>query len=89
MLFVGFGMPLQELWITSFRAQLQPLVVFSAGAAFDYAAFPEVEGAPLLSSIAILSQLRLVDAKRLRYKIGTVPEGAFGDIKEKIRRLLI
>src|SRR5256885_3326713 len=58
-------------------------------AAFEYAAFPEVEGAPLLSSIAILSQLRLVDAKRLRYKIGTVPEVAFGEIKEKIRRLLV
>jgi len=57
-------------------------------AAFQYAPFPEVEGAPLLSSIAILSQLRLIDAKRLRYKIGTVPEDTFGSIKEKVRRLL-
>jgi N-acetylglucosaminyldiphosphoundecaprenol N-acetyl-beta-D-mannosaminyltransferase len=37
-LFVGFGMPLQELWITSYREQLRPLVVFSVGGALDYAA---------------------------------------------------
>jgi len=37
-LFVGFGMPAQELWITSHRAELEPLVVFSVGAAIDYAA---------------------------------------------------
>lgn len=58
-------------------------------AAFQYAAFPEEEDADFLSSIAILSQLRLIDAKRLRYKIGTVPEDAFDAIKEKIRRLLV
>ena len=32
--------------------------------------------------------VRLIDAKRLRYKIGTVPVDEFEDIKEKIRRLL-
>ena len=37
-LFVGFGMPLQELWITSHRSELRSLVVFSVGAALDYAA---------------------------------------------------
>jgi hypothetical protein len=58
-------------------------------ASFDYTAFPEVEGAPLLSSVAILSQLRLIDGKRLRYKIGTAHEDEFGLLKEKIRRLLV
>jgi mRNA interferase MazF len=58
-------------------------------ASFQYVAFPEIETAPLLTSVAILSQLRLIDGKRLRYKIGTVHEDAFGTIKEKLRRLLV
>lgn len=53
-----------------------------------YSGFPEVEGAALHSSVVILSQLRLVDAKRFRYKIGTVHEDEFAVIKEKIRQLL-
>jgi mRNA interferase MazF len=57
-------------------------------ASFNYVGSPEVETAPLLSSVAILSQLRLIDGKRLRYKIGTVREEEFGLLKEKIRRLL-
>jgi mRNA interferase MazF len=56
--------------------------------AFDYIVFPEVDGAPLAESVAILSQLRLLDIKRFRYKIGTAPAGAFELIKEKTRRLL-
>lgn len=55
---------------------------------FEYTAFPEVTRTPLLSSVAILSQLRLIDAKRLRYKIGTVTADDFADIREKIRRLV-
>jgi mRNA-degrading endonuclease toxin of MazEF toxin-antitoxin module len=39
--------------------------------------------------VGIVSQLRLIDSKRLRYKIGTVHAEEFGTIKEKIRRLLI
>lgn len=57
-------------------------------AMFKYAAFPESEDAELLSSVAILSQLRLIDGKRLRYKIGTVHADEFDRLKEKIRRLL-
>lgn len=37
-LLVGFGMPLQEYWITTNRDRLRPLVVFSVGAMFDYEA---------------------------------------------------
>ena len=55
---------------------------------FDYVAFPEVESAPLRSSVAILSQLRLLDGKRFRYKIGMVPTEAFASINEKTRQLL-
>ena len=50
---------------------------------FEYIVFPEVEGAPLRSSVAILSQLRLLDVKRLRYKIGTVPVATFGSKKKR------
>ena len=53
-----------------------------------YIVFPEVDGAPLRSSVAILSQLRLLDGKRFRYKIGTGPAETFELIKEKTRRLL-
>ena len=55
---------------------------------FEYTVFPEVANAPLRSSVAILSQLRLLDGKRIRYKIGTVPVDAFASIKEKTRQLL-
>lgn len=41
-----------------------------------------------IRSTAILSQIRLVDVKRLKYKIGTVSEGNFTSLKEKIRRLI-
>lgn len=39
-------------------------------------------------SIAIISQLRLVDAKRLLYKIGDIGEKDFSALKHKIRQLL-
>ena len=39
-------------------------------------------------STAILSQLRLVDAKRLKYKIGTIHQSDFETLKSKIRQLL-
>jgi len=54
--------------------------------AFEYIAFPEIDDAPLRPSVAILSQLRLLDIKRFRYKIGTVPTEMFGQIKEKTRQ---
>ena len=41
------------------------------------------------SSALILSQIRLVDAKRLAYKIGFVEMQDFVAIKEKIRQLLV
>ncbi|MDP2593946.1 MAG: type II toxin-antitoxin system PemK/MazF family toxin [bacterium] len=57
-------------------------------ARFPYSTFPEAKDAPLEWSVAILSQLRLIDGKRLRYKIGTVHAEEFDLIKDKIRQLL-
>lgn len=40
-------------------------------------------------STAILSQLRLLDAKRLQYRIGNISIKDFRILKEKIRQLLV
>lgn len=40
------------------------------------------------ASVVILSQVRLVDAKRLQYKIGDVKEGEFVKLKEALVALL-
>jgi N-acetylglucosaminyldiphosphoundecaprenol N-acetyl-beta-D-mannosaminyltransferase len=37
-LFVGMGMPRQELWVARHRASLPPCAIFTVGAAFDYEA---------------------------------------------------
>ncbi len=39
-------------------------------------------------SVAILSQIRLVDAKRLKYKMGDMGIAIFRNFKNKIRQLL-
>ena len=39
-------------------------------------------------SIGIISQLRLIDAKRLLYKIGDISEKDFSELKQKIRQLI-
>lgn len=39
-------------------------------------------------STAILSQIRLIDAKRLQYKLGTVSTECFVQIKERLKQLL-
>ncbi len=40
------------------------------------------------STSAILSQLRLIDSKRLSYKIGMVPENDFEEIKKRLSSFL-
>ncbi|MGZ3484976.1 MAG: WecB/TagA/CpsF family glycosyltransferase [Gemmatimonadaceae bacterium] len=77
-LLVGFGMPVQELWITSYREQLRPLVVFSVGAAFDYAAGNVVRGPQWLTQYGFEWLARLaIEPRRLwkRYLLG-LPEFA-------------
>lgn len=42
-----------------------------------------------MHSTAILSQLRLIDIKRLKYKNGTIKKSDFDLLKTKIRQLLV
>ncbi len=76
----------EVLWVIPLTKTWKPGNQYYAR--FEYAAFLAVEGAPLEASVGILSQLRLIDGKRLRYKIGTVHPDEFILIKERIRRLL-
>ena len=43
---------------------------------------------PKVRSTAILSQVRLIDAKRLKYKVGDIRQSDFELLKKKIRQLL-
>jgi mRNA interferase MazF len=47
----------------------------------------EAENIPRKSS-AILSQIRLIDAKRLGYKIGEVGQEEFKELKKKLKDLI-
>lgn len=42
-----------------------------------------------VESFAILSQIKLIDAKRLSNTIGTVPENTFSKLIEKLKALLL
>lgn len=77
-LLVGFGMPLQELWIAKHRRELAPLVVFANGATFDYVAGHIRRGPQWLTSHGFEWLTRLVvEPRRLwrRYLLG-LPEFA-------------
>jgi mRNA-degrading endonuclease toxin of MazEF toxin-antitoxin module len=39
-------------------------------------------------SCAILSQIRLIDTKRLKYKTGDIERQAYKNLKQKLKRLL-
>ena len=41
-----------------------------------------------VTSVAILSQIRLVDARRLDYTVGKIKEEGFKKLKEKLKELL-
>jgi N-acetylglucosaminyldiphosphoundecaprenol N-acetyl-beta-D-mannosaminyltransferase len=77
-LLVGFGMPLQELWIRKYRRELAPSVVFANGATFDYVAGHIARGPAWLTRHGFEWLTRLVvEPRRLwrRYLIG-LPEFA-------------
>jgi N-acetylglucosaminyldiphosphoundecaprenol N-acetyl-beta-D-mannosaminyltransferase len=77
-LLVGFGMPLQEEWITLHRSELRPLVVFAVGAMFDYVAGTVRRGPRLLTAHGFEWLTRLaIEPRRLwrRYLLG-LPEFA-------------
>jgi N-acetylglucosaminyldiphosphoundecaprenol N-acetyl-beta-D-mannosaminyltransferase len=71
-LFVGMGMPRQELWILDHLDALPPCAVFSVGAAFDYEAGAQKAAPRWMGRLGIEWLFRLVhDPKRLarRYLI--------------------
>jgi len=75
-LLVGFGMPLQEIWIAKYRRELAPLVIFANGATFDYVAGHIRRGPQWLTSHGFEWLTRLiVEPRRLwrRYLLG-LPE---------------
>jgi len=75
-LLVGFGMPLQELWIAKYRRELAPRVIFANGATFDYVAGHIRRGPRWLTSHGFEWLTRLiVEPRRLwrRYLLG-LPE---------------
>ncbi len=41
-----------------------------------------------ITSNAILSQVRLIDSKRLNYKPGYISKGDFTNLKEKLKQLI-
>ncbi len=87
-LLVGFGMPIQEIWIAEHRTELKPLVVFSVGALFDYAAETVARGPRLLTQNGFEWLTRLViEPRRLwrRYLIG-LPEFALLVLQQKLSR---
>lgn len=75
-LLVGFGMPLQEIWIDKHRAELKPAIVFTVGAMFDYVAGNVVRGPQWMTQHGLEWLTRLViEPRRLwrRYLLG-LPE---------------
>jgi N-acetylglucosaminyldiphosphoundecaprenol N-acetyl-beta-D-mannosaminyltransferase len=85
-LLVGFGMPLQELWINRYRRDLAPHVVFANGATFDYVAGNVWRGPDWLTRHGFEWLTRLVvEPRRLakRYLIG-LPEFALLVARQKL-----
>jgi len=75
---IFWGIPLTRRW--------KPRSPYYAR--FHYVAFSEGGHDAIETSVGILSQLRLTDGKRLRYKIGTVAVDEFDGLTERLRRLL-
>ncbi len=68
-LFVGMGMPRQEIWLLQNRHRLPPCVVFSVGAAFDYEAGVQVAAPRWIGRIGFEWLFRLaVDPRRLFHR---------------------
>lgn len=56
---------------------------------FYFSFFPNIiSGLSPKESVAILSQVRLIDAKRLRRLVGTISEKDFSTLKERFKALL-
>jgi len=68
-LFVGMGMPRQELWIGQNRERLPACIIFSVGAAFDYEAGVQCPAPRWMGPVGLEWLFRLVgDPKRLFFR---------------------
>lgn len=90
-LFVGMGMPRQELWIADNLEALPDCVIFSVGAAFDYEAGAQAAAPRWMGRLGIEWLFRLLhDPRRLarRYLIEpwSLSGLIFADIVSAIRR---
>lgn len=73
-LFVGMGMPRQELWIARNRASLPPCAVFSVGAAFDYEAGVQRAAPRWMGRLGVEWLFRLcADPRRLAHRYCVEP----------------
>lgn len=73
-LFVGMGMPRQEVWIHANQPRLPPSVVLSVGAAFDYEAGVQCPAPRWMGRVGVEWLFRLVgDPKRLYYRYCVEP----------------
>lgn len=73
-LFVGMGMPRQELWIHRNRHLLPPMVALSVGAAFDYEAGVQEPAPRWMGRVGVEWLFRLVgDPRRLFYRYCVEP----------------
>jgi N-acetylglucosaminyldiphosphoundecaprenol N-acetyl-beta-D-mannosaminyltransferase len=89
-LFVGMGMPRQELWIADNRAELGRAVVFSIGAAFDYEAGAQQAAPRWMGQAGIEWLFRLaVQPRRLGSRYLVEPwrllPAAMADIRARLR----
>ena len=73
-LFVGMGMPRQEIWIVHNQPALSPCVTFSLGAAFDYEAGVQSAAPRWMGRIGLEWLFRLVnDPRRLFFRYVVEP----------------
>jgi N-acetylglucosaminyldiphosphoundecaprenol N-acetyl-beta-D-mannosaminyltransferase len=89
-LFVGMGMPRQELWILNNLDALPNSVIFSVGAAFDYEAGAQAEAPRWMGRMGIEWLFRLVhDPRRLARRYLIEPWSLSGlvlkDVAEAVR----
>ncbi len=90
-LFVGMGMPRQELWIADNLASLPPVPILPVGAAFDYEAGVQKAAPRWMGRLGVEWLFRLfADPKRLFTRYCVEPwfliGPALGDVREALRR---
>ncbi|MCS7061866.1 MAG: WecB/TagA/CpsF family glycosyltransferase, partial [Anaerolineae bacterium] len=89
-LLVGFGMPLQELWISENRARLNATLILAVGGLFDYLGGTKPRGPRWLTDHGFEWLCRLVsEPRRLwrRYLIG-LPYFGWIVLREKLKQCL-